>query len=165
MNEEFLSQREAKQRRLAAIEEIVQAYPIRTQEELVVKLKEGYGIDTNQAAISRDIKDLELVKDRLTNCYTLNEKAKQNMERERLQNLMFQAEAVFCDYPLDVMMLKTDPAYSHLIAATIETLFSTEKNPIGTFIGSTGTLLLVASKEQKQAIQEELRTIFVSEVE
>ncbi|MGG3887335.1 hypothetical protein [Brevibacillus panacihumi] len=164
MNEQFLSQREAKKRRLAAIEAIVQTSSIRTQKELVAKLFEEYTIETNQAAISRDIKDLELIKDRSTNCYTLNEKANQNMERERLQKLLVQAEADFF-FPMDVMMLKTDPSYTLLIAATIEKLYSKEKKPVGTVCGSTGTLLLVASKDQIQQIQEDLRTILPSEVE
>ncbi|MED1876730.1 hypothetical protein [Brevibacillus borstelensis] len=165
MDQEFLSMREAKQKRLEAIEEIIQKYPIRTQDELVKKLFEEYGIESNQSAISRDIKDLELVKDRITHCYTLNEKAKRNMELERLQTLMVQGEALLCNYPLGVILLKTAPSYTHLIAATLEKLYSTEANPVGTFIGTTGTLLLVASEQQMEEIQKELKNMFISEGE
>lgn len=163
MNEEFLSMREARQRRMEAIENIIQKYPIRTQDELVHKLLEEYGIETNQSAVSRDIQDLGLVKDRTTNCYTLNEQAKRNLELERLQTLILEGEAFPCDFPVEVTLLKTNPAYTHLIASLLEKLYSTEKKPIASFIGTSGSLLLVASKEQTAEIQEVLRTMVPTE--
>ncbi len=41
--------------------EIIQEYPIETQDELIAKLREA-GIEVTQATISRDIRDLKLVK-------------------------------------------------------------------------------------------------------
>ena len=51
-----------KKRRLAKIIELIGTYKIETQEELQAYLKES-GFDVTQATISRDIKELRLVKE------------------------------------------------------------------------------------------------------
>ena len=50
-----------KTKRLAKILELIQAKPIDTQEELLKALRE-HGFDVTQATVSRDIKELRLVK-------------------------------------------------------------------------------------------------------
>lgn len=50
-----------KHKRLSKILELIEAYPIETQEELAEKLKEC-GFLVTQATISRDIKELRLIK-------------------------------------------------------------------------------------------------------
>ena len=47
--------------RLAKIMELIEKYEIYTQEDLLLRLREE-GIETTQATISRDIKELNLVK-------------------------------------------------------------------------------------------------------
>lgn len=51
----------ARSARQSKILEIISTYEVDTQEELVVKLK-GLGFDVTQATISRDIKELGLIK-------------------------------------------------------------------------------------------------------
>ena len=50
-----------KKNRQEAIIELIQKYPIETQEELLSRLHE-MGFQTTQATISRDIRELELTK-------------------------------------------------------------------------------------------------------
>lgn len=50
-----------KTRRHAAILEIINEYPVETQEELLKRLKEN-GFNVTQATVSRDIKELRLLK-------------------------------------------------------------------------------------------------------
>ena len=55
-----------KKRRHAKILELIRLYEIDTQEELLRRLKES-GFDVTQATVSRDIKELRLVKTLTTN--------------------------------------------------------------------------------------------------
>ena len=50
-----------KKRRQEAILEIIEKYDLSTQDELLQKLKDS-GFDATQATVSRDIKELRLVK-------------------------------------------------------------------------------------------------------
>ena len=50
-----------KQNRQAATLELIEKYPVTTQEELQLLLKES-GFDVTQATISRDIKELKIIK-------------------------------------------------------------------------------------------------------
>ena len=50
-----------KARRQAKILEFIQAYSIDTQDELLRRLRED-GFDVTQATVSRDIKDLRIIK-------------------------------------------------------------------------------------------------------
>lgn len=49
-------------KRKVAIQELIKTYPIEDQAALIALLKERYGIDTNQAAISRDLRNLGIYK-------------------------------------------------------------------------------------------------------
>jgi transcriptional regulator of arginine metabolism len=53
-----------KKNRQEAIIELIQQYPIETQEELLSRLNQ-IGFKTTQATISRDIRELALIKNRM----------------------------------------------------------------------------------------------------
>jgi len=53
------------QSRLEAIEELIARYSIGDQHALVDALKEHYGIETNQAAVSRDLHKLGVIKTKI----------------------------------------------------------------------------------------------------
>lgn len=51
--------------RKEAIKELIKRFPIENQETLVSLLKEEHDIDTNQSIISRDLKELGVIKHRI----------------------------------------------------------------------------------------------------
>jgi transcriptional regulator of arginine metabolism len=48
--------------RKAAIKDLIKRYPVENQEALVALLKKEYDIETNQSIVSRDLRELEVVK-------------------------------------------------------------------------------------------------------
>lgn len=70
--------------RQRAIQELIKAYPVENQVQLVQLLKENYGIETNQSIVSRDLRELEVTKQKLkdTMIYELKEV---NIDKEILR--------------------------------------------------------------------------------
>lgn len=142
------------------IKEIIINFPIRNQDELVEKLRDDYGIDSNQSTVSRDIKRIGIVKNKETNCYQLDEVAKKEREKEELEELLIQAEATFYDTELGMISFRTNPEHAHLVAARLESYFSNDDDYVATFVNPTGAILLLVSKGIESKVREELNVIF-----
>lgn len=136
--------------RHAKILELIDKYQIETQEELAEKLKE-VGVDVTQATVSRDIKELRLIK-----VMTENEHYKyapitqtEGTITNRLLTI-FTESFVSCDYANNIVVVKTLPGMAQASASAVDSLKWIDI--VGTIAGDD-TLMIVCRAEK---IAEEL---------
>jgi len=131
--------------RHAKILELIEKYEIETQEELAEKLKE-IGMDITQATVSRDIKELRLIK-----VMSRNERYKyasiSHMEGATTNRLLtiFTESFVSCDYANNIVVVKTLPGMAQASASAVDSLKWTEI--IGTIAGDD-TIMIVCRAEK-----------------
>lgn len=134
-----------KYNRHAKILEIIDKNVIETQDELAEKLKE-IGMDVTQATISRDIKDLRLIKVMTKDgryryaSYAQNE----NTVSNKLLTIFSEAY-VSSDYANNIVVVKTLAGMAQAAAAAIDSLKWPEI--IGTIAGDD-TIMLVCRAEK-----------------
>jgi transcriptional regulator of arginine metabolism len=133
-----------KYNRQAKILEIIDKNEIETQEELVLKLKEE-GMDVTQATISRDIKELKLVKvltDSGKSKYASIEQSDNEISGKLLR--IFTEAFVSIDYANNITVVKTLPGMAQAVASAVDSL----KWPgiIGT-IGGDDTVMIICRAE------------------
>lgn len=139
-----------KYNRQAKILEIIENEIIETQDELADRLKKA-GMDVTQATISRDIKELRLIKaltpDGRYRYATISKEG--GMHSDRLITI-FSKSYVSGDYANNIIVVKTLPGMAQACAAAIDSLGWTEI--VGTIAGDD-TIMIVCRAEK---IAEEL---------
>jgi transcriptional regulator of arginine metabolism len=136
--------------RHAKILEIIEKYNIETQEELAEKLK-GIGMDVTQATVSRDIKELRLIKVMTKDehyRYAPISQADGTISNRLLT--IFMESFVRCDYANNIVVIKTLPGMAQASGSAIDSLKWTEV--VGTIAGDD-TIMIVCRAER---IAEEL---------
>jgi transcriptional regulator of arginine metabolism len=136
--------------RHAKILELIDKYQIETQEELADKLREN-GMDVTQATVSRDIKDLRLIKvmvDSEHYKYAPISHSEGTITNKLLT--IFTESFVSCDYANNIVVIKTLPGMAQASASAVDTLKWTEI--VGTIAGDD-TIMVVCRAEK---IAEEL---------
>lgn len=160
MNEEkFKEQQKEKKKRKKSILSAVEKFPIKTQKELVEILSSEYGIDTYQATVSRDIRELKIGKDDETRTYILGPQASRNKEAKQLATLFLKSEVIQFDTETESILLKLNPHYASLVASQLEAFLHADGIPVWTFIGHNGALLLCFPKKKKVRIESHLSKI------
>ncbi|NMC28046.1 MAG: arginine repressor, partial [Syntrophomonadaceae bacterium] len=111
-----------KTRRHFAIREILQSERISTQEELCEELR-NRGYDVTQATVSRDIKELSLVKipDGSGYRYALPETQSRKTSNVRMRRV-FQDSVVGYNHSENIIVIKTVPGAAQSIASLIDSL-------------------------------------------
>jgi len=134
-----------KSRRHRKILDIIEQLAIETQEELAEALGRQ-GIIVTQATVSRDIKELRLVKvlDNGQYRYALPREQVLAHNQERMKK-MFQDSVTNLDYSENLIVIKTLPGTANAVASTIDT--SRRKEIIGTVAGDDTILIIVKPKE------------------
>lgn len=139
-----------KSKRHSKIIEIIKSTAIETQEELAEELKKA-GFDVTQATVSRDIKNLKLVKKQDNKGryrYTIIEEEKNEMV-DRLSNIL--ANTVTTAENVDKMVVvKTISGSASAAAEAIDTLHLGEV--AGTIAGDNTIFILVRSLEKAEAL-------------
>jgi len=136
--------------RHAKILELIERYQIETQEELAEKLKE-HGMDVTQATVSRDIKELRLIKVMVDDehyRYAPISHSETSITNKLLT--IFTESFVSCDYANNIVIVKTLPGMAQASASAVDTLKWTEI--VGTIAGDD-TIMIVCRAEK---IAEEL---------
>lgn len=125
--------------------EIIEKNTIETQEEIVEKLKQ-LGMDVTQATVSRDIKELRLIK-----VMTNDQRYKyasivqnENVISDKLLNVFIQS-FVSCDYANNIIVVKTLPGMAQASASAIDSL--KWQDIIGTIAGDD-TIMIVCRAEK-----------------
>lgn len=134
-----------KAQRHIKIREIIASKDIETQEELVEALKEA-GFNVTQATVSRDIKELHLVKVPTNNGtykYSLPEDRRFNPVQKLKR--MLQEAFVSIDHAENLIVVKTLPGNANALAVLIDNL--DWKEIVGTLAGDDTVLIVCRSKE------------------
>lgn len=145
-----------KYNRHAKILELIDNYDIETQDELVEKLKE-HGMDVTQATVSRDIKELRLVK--VTNEEGRSKYKAMNNDpgvvSDKLITIL-RGGYVSSDYANNILVIKTLPGMAQAVASAIDSLGW--EDIVGTIAGDD-TIMIVTRAER---IAEELQERFTA---
>ena len=136
--------------RHAKILELIEQYHIETQEELAERLRE-HGMDVTQATVSRDIKELRLIKvmsDNGSYRYASISPNESNISNKLLR--VFAESFVSCDYANNLLVVKTLPGMAQAAASAVDSLKWADI--VGTIAGDD-TIMIVCRTEK---IAEEL---------
>lgn len=136
------------------IRELITNDDIETQDELVDRLK-GMGYNVTQATVSRDIKELHLVKvPMMDGRYKYSLPADQRFNPfEKLKRLMMDA-FVSIDRAGHFIILKTLPGNANAVGALVDNLEWDEI--MGTICGDDTCLIICRSADHTETISEQL---------
>lgn len=138
-----------KKRRQQKILELIEQYDIVTQEDLQEKLNEC-GFEVTQATVSRDIKELKLVKRRSDNgAYAYSVGKLHHQERfENRANSILADSVISADYALNIVVVKCFAGMANAACAAADAMGW--KNVIGTLAGDD-TFIMVCRNEENAA--------------
>lgn len=141
--------------RHAKILELIERHPIETQEELAEELKKS-GYNITQATVSRDIKELKLVKvldeNGIYKYATLKEQ--DSMLSERLVKV-FAESVLSVDYAGNIVVVKTFSGAANAAAEAIDVLDF--KEIVGTIAGDDTIFILVRNQENVETVIDRLK--------
>lgn len=144
-----------KKRRQAKIIELISQNDIETQEELQDKLLE-YGYEVTQATISRDIKELRLVKDLSTKGRYVYSTGKKNVENvNHRAGGIFNEAIISIDYALNTVVIKCFTGMANAACAAIDSMNLEEI--LGTIAGDDTIFILCRSEEIARIFTNKLR--------
>ena len=146
----------SKKERQDLIVKLISENPVETQGQLTAALIEK-GFDVTQATVSRDIKELRLIKitDKLNRyCYALPEKESEAGVMGRYSAVLKHA-AVSVKEACNLVVLKTIPGSAQGCAMAIETMKI--DNIIGLIAGDDTIFIAAAGESDAVSIAEELR--------
>ena len=147
-----------KARRQAEILAIIREYDIETQDQLLEKLREK-GMKSTQATISRDIKELHLVKE-LTGSssykYAVSQKNTSLNVAGRLNNI-FRESVIKVDYAQNIVVIKTRPGLANGACSAVDSMDIAYV--VGTIAGDDTALIVMRETEYAREFCEELRGI------
>ena len=141
--------------RHAKILEIIAEYPVETQDEIISRLKDA-GYKATQATISRDIKDLRLVKTlgsdgkyRYTSDISRSADLRSNFEQ------LFSGSVISIDAAKNIVVIKTLSGMANAVCAAMD---STENSAIvGTIAGDDTIFVACRSDEDAGELTETLK--------
>lgn len=139
-----------KEVRQAKIEQLITQYPIATQDELLARLKEA-GVPATQATISRDIREMQIVKQQDaagTSRYMIYKAGNQN----ELQHLYRAISETVTNYErVDFLtVVHTLPSYANMLAAILDDLNLSQV--AGTLAGHDTIVLISPDQQAAQAV-------------
>ncbi len=140
-----------KQKRHFKIREIIREKPVETQEELAEELRKA-GFNVTQATVSRDIKELRLVKvlrDNEQYCYAEPERT--SLSSDRLLKIFKESIISFASSE-NLIVVKTSSGTASAVAEAIDSL--NWSDILGTIAGDN-TILVVA--ESKKVVKDILK--------
>lgn len=140
-----------KNKRHKKILELIDNKVVETQEELATQLR-NQGFDVTQATVSRDIKELKLIKvpvDGNTYRYASPQEPVFTHNIERMKRV-FQDSVVGYDFSENLIVLKTFPGLAQGVASVID--IAKWPEIIGTVAGDDTILIVVKPKNKVQSL-------------
>ena len=148
-----------KAKRHAKILELIEEFDIDTQEELQDRLNQA-GFTVTQATVSRDIKELRLIKTLSPNG---NYRYTTHGEKGGRVDLSFKFHAIFAeavnsiDYAQNLVVIKCYTGMANAACAALDPI--RWDGSVGTSAGDDTTLLVMKDTESAQGITEELNKL------
>lgn len=144
-----------KKRRQAKIIEIITQNNVETQEELQEMLNK-YGFEVTQATISRDIKELRLVKDLSSSGRYVYSAGKKNVENiKHRAGGIFNESIISIDYALNTVVIKCFSGMANAACAAIDSMNLNEI--LGSIAGDDTIFILCRSEDTAQRFTNKLR--------
>lgn len=140
-----------KYKRQNCILSIIREKEIKNQQELLNELQKK-GFSAAQATLSRDIKELELIKQPINDEYVYSEKNKDNGKKLMAGGILSIAQA------LHTIVVKTSPGGASVAAAEIDSLRDTRI--LGTVAGDDTVLVICSSPEDAYDCLNKIEKIF-----
>lgn len=146
-----------KSRRHAKILDIIAEYPIETQDELLSRLKdEGY--KATQATISRDIKDLRLVKTLGSDGkYRYVSASKNSTDIRSNFSSLFASSVNSIDFAQNIVVIKTLSGMAQAVCAALDS--NDYKAVVGTIAGDDTIFIACRSSQLAISLTEELKKL------
>lgn len=147
-----------KHRRHQKILELIRTHIVETQEQLA-KLLEADGIEVTQATVSRDLKELELVKGPASNGrykYTAPEERNLENLNKRVERVM-KDDVVSIQDSENLVVIKTVTGAAHAVAAVLDELGW--KEIVGTIAGDDNIIMVVKPKESVSEVVRKLDSL------
>ena len=146
-----------KARRQAMIREIVESQSIQTQEELAEALR-AHGMVVTQATVSRDIKEMHLLKvlsDDGGYRYATMEKNEQGVNDRLIR--MLSDSVVEINSANNLIVIRTLPGSAHVAGEAVDSLHWAEI--LGTIAGDNTILVIVRSNDEVEAVIKRFRAL------
>lgn len=146
-----------KSKRQELIIEIVSNNEIETQEDLIEKLKQ-IGFDVTQATVSRDIRELKLVKVTTGHGgfkYVLPQKKENSINLHF--NSAFTKSITSVDHSMNIVVIKTYPGLANAVATSIDSL-----DILGCVAGDDTIITVVRDENAAQVISDKIKDIIRS---
>ena len=147
-----------KNSRQAEILNIIQSSDIETQEQLLLHLKER-GFNTTQATISRDIKELRLVKELTGNGgyrYAASGRRNTGGSETRLRNISKEG-FTSVDVAQNIIVLKTMPGLASAVCSALDGMEI--EGMVGTIAGDDTGLLIMRDNASAQHFSSEIHNL------
>ena len=146
-----------KSRRHAKILDIIAEYPIETQDELLTRLKdEGY--KATQATISRDIKDLRLVKTLGSDGkYRYVSASKNSTDIRSNFSSLFASSVNSIDFAQNIVVIKTLSGMAQAVCAALDS--NDYKAVVGTIAGDDTIFIACRNSQLAVSLTEELKKL------
>ena len=143
-----------KRKRHALILELIQQYEITTQDELLAKLREN-GFEVTQATVSRDIKELRLVKAMSpSGQYRYMAGAAQGDEYLAKFYTIFSGSVISVDYAGNTCVVKCYAGMAQAACAAIDAMHF--EGIVGTLAGDDTIFVLCRTPELSQQLKSSL---------
>lgn len=146
-----------KKSRHELILELVDKYSISTQDELLEKLHEK-GVEVTQATISRDIKELRLVKQPASNGQYKYCVAVASDEKYMKYSAIFSESVNSVDFAQNICLIKCHPGTANAACAAIDAL--NFPDILGTLAGDDTIFILCRTERSAQNTKRELESLF-----
>ncbi|MBD5162116.1 MAG: arginine repressor [Oscillibacter sp.] len=135
--------------------EIVEREPIDTQEKLQQRLKEQ-GVNCTQATISRDIKQLHLIKEPMGQGqyrYMVSSQRNRLNVADKLRGI-FRESIVSVDFAQNIVVIKTMAGLANAAAAALDSM--SVPDMVGTLAGDDTAFLVMRDVEAAKGFCEEI---------
>lgn len=147
-----------KSQRQAKIVEIISNTDVETQEQLLQALAEA-GFTSTQATISRDIKEMRIVKE-LTSLgtyrYAVPEKDAPPALSDRLNNI-FRECVISVDYAENLVVIHTLPGMANAAASALDAMHSSAV--LGTLAGDDTVMIVMREGHAAAAFTGEIKSV------
>ena len=146
-----------KTKRHAKILEIIQAHPVETQDELLQWLREG-GYAVTQATVSRDIKELRLIKALGSDGrYRYSTVRQENESMSAKFHSLFADAVLTINYAGNIVVLKCLSGMAQAACAAMDSMHW--DTIVGTLAGYDTIICIVKDEEQAIALTSELKKL------
>lgn len=144
-----------KKRRHKAILDLIKQYEIGTQEELLVLLRER-GFDVTQATVSRDVKELRLLKTLAEDgVYKYTAEQTNDSGYTGMFDALFQNTMTKVDYAGNICVIKCSPGLAGAACATIDAM--NDPDIVGTIAGDDTIFMLCRTEEEAKNVSQALK--------